>query len=86
LKKWCTENNIDSTSNEKMINDPAVKELYQKEIEHYNPFFNHVEQIKKFELLPNEWTVDGGEMTPKLSLRRKIVLEKNKDIISRIYA
>ncbi|MGN6194876.1 MAG: AMP-dependent synthetase/ligase [Ginsengibacter sp.] len=86
LKKWCHENNIDSGSNEKMINDPAVKELYEKEIEHYNPFFSHVEQIKKFELLPSEWTVDGGEMTPKLSLRRKVVLEKNKGLISKIYA
>jgi len=86
LKKWCDENNIDCSTNEKMISNPSVKELYQKEIEHYNPFFSHVEQIKKFELLSSEWTVDGGEMTPKLSLRRKIVLEKNKDIISKIYA
>ena len=86
LKKWCVQNNIDSATNEKMIENPMVKELYQKEIDRYNPFFSHVEQIKKFELLPSDWTVDGGEMTPKLSLRRKVVMEKNKDTISRIYA
>lgn len=86
LKKWCVQNNIDSATNEKMIDNPMVKELYQKEIDRYNPFFSHVEQIKKFELLPSDWTVDGGEMTPKLSLRRKVVMEKNKDTISRIYA
>lgn len=86
LKKWCVQNNIDSATNEKMIDNPMVKELYQKEIDRYNPFFSHVEQIKKFELLSSDWTVDGGEMTPKLSLRRKVVMEKNKDTISRIYA
>jgi long-chain acyl-CoA synthetase len=45
-----------------------------------------VEQIKKFELLPREWTIDSGEMTPKLSLKRKVVMEKYKDAIERIYS
>jgi long-chain acyl-CoA synthetase len=45
-----------------------------------------VEQIKKFELLPNEWSVNGGEMTPTLKLKRKVILEKYRDAIARIYA
>src|SRR5665213_183394 len=77
LKALCKEKNIDTTNNEKMINDPFVKELYKKEVERYNQYFNHVEQIKKFELLPHEWSIDTGEMTPKLSLKRKVVMEKN---------
>jgi long-chain acyl-CoA synthetase len=51
-----------------------------------NPNFNHVEQIKKFELLPREWSIETGEMTPKMSLKRKIVMEKYKDAFERIYA
>lgn len=86
LKVWCKENKIDFADNEKMINNPAVRELYKNEVEHYNQFFNHVEQIKKFELLPYDWTIESGEMTPKLSLKRKVVMEKNKDIIRRIYS
>ncbi len=86
LKTLCKKNNIDTTDIEKMINDPFVKELYKNEVEHYNQFFNHVEQIKKFELLPHEWSIDTGEMTPKLSLKRKVVMEKNKELIKRIYS
>jgi long-chain acyl-CoA synthetase len=86
LKAWCIANNIDSSDNEKMINNPSVRELYKKETDHYNQFFNHVEQIKRFELIPFEWSIESGEMTPKLSLKRKVVMEKNKDIIKKIYS
>jgi long-chain acyl-CoA synthetase len=86
LRAVCKENNIDTADNEKLIEDPFVKELYKKEVEHYNEVFNHVEQIKKFELLPYEWSIDTGEMTPKQSLKRKVVMEKNKDLIKRIYS
>jgi long-chain acyl-CoA synthetase len=86
LKTWCNQNNIDDSSNEKMIRDVSIKQLYEKEIESFNQYFNHVEQIKKFELLPHEWTIETGEMTPKLSLRRKIVMEKNNELIRKMYA
>ena len=85
LKKWCEENNIDCSDNKTVVNNPQVKELYRKEIERFNPFINHVEQIKRFELLPNEWSIESGEMTPKLSLKRKVIMEKNKDAIEKIY-
>lgn len=86
LKTWCRENNIDISDNEKIINNPLVQNLYKEEVEHYNSFFNHVEQIKKFELLPFEWSIDTGEMTPKLSIKRKVIMEKNKEAIKRIYS
>ncbi len=85
LKKWCEQKNIPSTTNEEMIKNEEVKELYKNEVEHFNKDFNHVEQIKKFELLPNEWSVETGEMTPKLSLKRKVIMEKYKDAVNRIY-
>jgi len=86
LNIWCNQNNIDGSSNEKMVNNPSVKDFYKKELERFNQFFNHVEQIKKFELLPSDWTITSGEMTPKLSLRRKIIMEKNKELIRSMYA
>ncbi|MEO7047280.1 MAG: long-chain fatty acid--CoA ligase [Ferruginibacter sp.] len=85
LKDWCKKNNIDESSNEKILNNPKVHELYKSEVETYNQTFSHVEQIKKFELLPYEWSVESGEMTPKLSLKRKVIMEKNKEYIQRIY-
>ena len=86
LKDWMREKGINYTTNEDVIHHPRVLELYRELIESFNVFFNHVEQIKKFELLPHEWTIDTGEMTPKLSLKRKVVMEKFRDAIERIYA
>ena len=85
LNTWCKEHNIDCSNNEKTINNPLVLDLYKNEVENYNQFFNHPEQIKKFELLPHEWSIETGEMTPKLSLKRKVIMEKNKEAIRRIY-
>ena len=85
LKSWCVKNNILNRANEELIKLPQVKELYKNEVENFNKDFNHVEQIKKFELLPNEWSVETGEMTPKLSLKRKVIMEKYKDAVAKIY-
>ena len=65
---------------------PKVQELFRDLIESFNKFFNHVEQVKRYELLPHEWSVDTGEMTPKLSLKRKVVMEKYRDAIDSIYS
>ena len=86
LREWCRHNNVADNKPEELIKDPRVLTLYKELVESFNKFFNHVEQVKKFELLPNEWSVDTGEMTPKLSLKRKVVMEKNKSAIDRIYA
>ncbi len=86
LKDWMEENNLPYSSNEAAINQPEVLQMYLEVVESYNQFFNHVEQIKKFELLPREWTIETGEMTPKMSLKRKVVMEKFKNAIERIYA
>lgn len=85
LLEWMREKGIPYTTHEDVVHNPRVLELYRELVESFNNFFNHVEQIKKFELLPREWTVETGEMTPKLSLKRKVVMEKYKDVIERIY-
>lgn len=86
VKEWMTEHNIQFTTREEAIRNEAVVKMIKETVERYNEHFNHVEQIKKFELLPNEWSVDSGEMTPKLSMKRKVIMEKNRDAIERIYA
>jgi long-chain acyl-CoA synthetase len=85
LKQWAKQQGLTETSNQALVNDPRVRELFKDLIDSYNKFFNHVEQVKKFELLANEWSIDGGEMTPKLSLKRKVVMEKNNEAVERIY-
>ena len=85
LKLWAKQHDIEYTTNEEMIKNPQVSELYKSEVEHANGQFNRVEQVKKFELLPHEWSIETGEMTPKLSLKRKVIMEKYKDAVRRIY-
>ncbi len=86
IKDWCAKNNITYLSNEAAIKDPKVLAHYKEIVEGMNQFFNHVEQVKRFELLPHEWTIDSGEITPKMSLKRKVIMEKYKDAVERIYS
>jgi long-chain acyl-CoA synthetase len=85
LKEWMRQKDIPFTTNEDAINHPKVLALYRELMDSFNRFFNPVEQVKKFELVPNEWTIDSGELTPTLKLKRKVIMEKYKDVIERIY-
>ncbi|MBC7886805.1 MAG: long-chain fatty acid--CoA ligase [Ferruginibacter sp.] len=85
LKEWMRLKEIKFTTNEDAIHHPKVLELYRELMDSFNKFFNQVEQVKRFELLPNEWTIDSGELTPTLKLKRKVIMEKYRDVIGRIY-
>ena len=85
LKEWMRKNGITFTTNEEAIQNPQVLKFYRELIDVDNTAFNHVEQIKRFELLPNEWAIDTGELTPTLKLKRKVIMEKYKELIEKIY-
>ena len=85
LKEWCGTHSITDTEPASLIRNAAVLGFYKDIVESYNPNFNQVEQVKKFELLPTEWTIDGGELTPTLKLKRKVIMEKYKDAYTRLY-
>ena len=86
LAIWLKANNIPITSNEEIVKNPEVLQMFEELVESINPSFNHVEQVKKFELLSHEWTVDSGEMTPTFKLKRKVIMEKYKAALERIYS
>ncbi len=86
LKEWMRQNKIEFTTNEAAVHNPKVLELYRELIDNFNKFFNQVEQVKRFELLPHEWTIDSGELTPTLKLKRKVIMEKYKEVLGRIYS
>ena len=85
LKEWMRTKNIPFTTNEAAVINPDVSAFYRELVEAFNKFFNHVEQVKKFELLPEEWTIESGELTPTLKLKRKVIMEKFRPAIERIY-
>jgi long-chain acyl-CoA synthetase len=59
--------------------------MMQTEINEKNKNFGQWETIKRFALLPDEWTVDSGELTPTTKVKRKVVMEKYKDVIDGLY-
>jgi len=86
IKDWARKNGISETNNDELLHNPKIIQFFKELVESYNKFFNHVEQVKKFELLAHEWSIDTGELTPKMSLKRKVVMEKYRNAIERIYA
>ena len=86
IKDWARKNGISETNNDELLHNPKINQFFKELVESYNKFFNHVEQVKKFELLAHEWSIDTGELTPKMSLKRKVVMEKYRNAIERIYA
>jgi long-chain acyl-CoA synthetase len=86
LKEWCAANAIAFTSNEEVIKNQKVKDLIVAEVEKVNAGLAQYEKIKQPELLAKEWTVEAGQLTPKLSYRRKIIIYENKEIIEKIYS
>lgn len=85
LSQWAEQNQIEEKDRASLLKNEKVLELYQSEVDRLNMGLNHVEQVKKFVLLPEEWTIDTGEMTPKLSLRRKVIVSKYDTIIDGMY-
>jgi len=85
LKNWAGRKGINFTSNEELIKNDQVLIKYNEEIETLGSSFGKWEQVKRFALLPKEWSIDRGELTPKLSLKRKAITEKNIDIIEKVY-
>ncbi|HEU4791691.1 MAG TPA: long-chain fatty acid--CoA ligase [Flavobacterium sp.] len=86
IKEWEKLHGIEvGKTNQEIISNPKVIARIQEEIDHINPKFGNWEQVKRFELTPDVWSIDGGHLTPTLKLKRKIILEIYKDLYEKIY-
>jgi len=86
LKEYCTLKGIPYTSNEEIIQNERIKARIMQSVELINKGLAHYETIKKIELISREWSVEHGELSPKLSLKRKVILEENKQLLTKIYS
>ena len=86
LEKYCKHKGIPYNSKEEAIKQPEVLSKYEQIISQSMANFGKWEQVKKFILLSKEWTIDGGELTPKLSLKRKVITQRNEENIKQIYS
>lgn len=85
LKEWCRRKEIAYTTDAEMIKNKIIEDRVWKEVEKCNEDFGSWEKVKKIALLPAIFSVEGGELTPKLSLKRKPIMEKYKKEIADIY-
>lgn len=85
VKSWAQRKGLSLSSNEEIANSKEVHDRVQEEVEAANKKFGHWEQVKRFELTPEAWSVEGGEMTPTLKLKRKQIKEKYKALYDKIY-
>jgi long-chain acyl-CoA synthetase len=84
-KQWAARKGITLNTNQEIAASKEVQERIKEEIDGINKKFGHWEQVKKFELTSEAWTIEGGEMTPTLKLKRKAVKEKYQKLYEKIY-
>lgn len=86
LRKYLQDKNVAApATNGELVQMPEVIDLIQRQVDKYNPLFSHVEQVKKFTLLPDEWTIDTSELTPTIKIKRKIIEQKYAAPIEAMY-
>ncbi len=85
FRTWCKIKDIPYTTNSDMIQHKEFRNRIKKELDCFNKQFGDTEQIKKFELIDHEWTVESGEITANLKLKRRTIHEKYKYLINAIY-
>jgi long-chain acyl-CoA synthetase len=85
FKDYCALNKIEWTTTTDMYKHEELKKLVNTHIKLINKTLGPYEQLKRCEIVNKEWSIESGELTPKLSLKRKIIKEKNSDLIKKIY-
>ena len=87
IKDWAKTNakNLVESTHEELIKNESIKELIENDVNRLNINFGNWEKIKKFVLLPTEFSVETGELTPTLKMKRRIILTKFEQEINSIY-
>jgi long-chain acyl-CoA synthetase len=85
LEDWAHANGVKFASRAELVADNKVRELYRGIVEDVNKNLAHFETIKKIVIVPDEFSVAGGEITPTMKLKRRIIEAKYKDQIEELY-
>ena len=86
LEAWAHENALNWESRAQLLEHPKVRSLFRQAIDIVNGDEPHERQIRAFALLAQDFSQDGGELTPTLKLRRRVIDEKYRELIDRMYA
>lgn len=85
LESYCKLKGIEVKNRSELCRHPRIIDLIQRQIEGLTPNLARYERIKKVALLEDEFTIEGGELTPTLKVKRRVIDEKYRDVIERVY-
>jgi long-chain acyl-CoA synthetase len=85
LQSYAKEQNISFKDNEELVQNQKVRQYVANEVERLSADLARFEQIKAFRLMPEQFTIEAGELTPTLKIKRKVVEEKYMDMINNMY-
>jgi long-chain acyl-CoA synthetase len=86
IRTWAQNQGLNCSSNDDICSNKEVIEAISSDVKGYNENFGQTEQIKKFELVNCEWSVEGGELTPTMKPKRKPILAKYDHLVKKIYS
>jgi len=86
IREWSKKEGLTIPFDEHLVNHPSIKKEINGFIRELNKTLAPYEQIKRPELILEPWTIDGGELTPKLSMKRKVILQKHADLFAKIFS
>lgn len=86
LKSWCKVHKIAYNTQEEIIEHPEVQKRFQEEVKSYNKLFGDTEQIKRYQLVAEEWTQPAGFLSPTLKIKRKVLEEFYAERIEKLFA
>jgi len=85
LEGWAKQNGVETSDHAALVSDPKVQKAYSEIVKKVNGSLAPYEAIKKIGVVPEEWSVDDGELTPSMKLKRRVILEKYKSQIEKFY-
>ncbi|GBD87376.1 long-chain-fatty-acid--CoA ligase FadD15 [bacterium BMS3Abin03] len=85
IKEWAKRKGLNLNTKDEIVNSVEVKERIWRDIEKHNKRFGKIQQVKKFVLIGDDWTVETGELTPTLKLKRRVIRTKYKDLYEKLY-
>jgi long-subunit acyl-CoA synthetase (AMP-forming) len=85
IREWAVQSGLEGSSLEDLAVDPKVRELIGREVEERNGQLASFESVKKFHILPHDFSIEAGEMTASLKIKRKIVVEKYRRELEALY-
>lgn len=86
LKNWAQAQGIATGDAASLVKDPKVVKVYQEIVDKVNVTLAHFESIKRLHLVPDEWSVEDGALTPSMKLKRRVVNERYAKEIAEFYA